>query len=650
MAILDGILGSLENNRAWAEQELDGGGGLGLFNTQWSETPVLDGLAPAAEATWNVESKCSCSTLRAKSDDVDAQRAGRGGATLVVDHFVDTLRFTIRSGGWQVRLGSEGDHPVVTKSPANPLLQEDKPWEAAWWNTELSTIYDPVESRWHMYWNSHFECGPVVHDAPPDKPPPPAGMCPHDSYSARFPGIKPSNSKCGVGGGPTCASGVEYASSGDGIRWEKPTLGLVAFNGSKTNNILVSATGGDPDLGFYFDLHEKNLSRRFKAFGTGLSDDPRDSHGWARVDVAWSADALHWPASGSRRIVHESEIGQNDGTADNVVYDTDLQLYIGYVRLDNMTNCGCTTRGGVCCCAQDGERGSCNRRRTGRTTSRDFVTWTKAVEVFRGQLGFEIYTLEPWRLDSWRPGRYLAMGAFYCHNETSAVAPLPNCTLGSVYNELLATNDHGEHWSRLAPGRQWIPHGPPGSPDSSIIYAGRPLLNPANRSETRIYYDGGRGPHSGPHREDTINLATCLTDAYAGLATVPAGSDRASNGTALLHPPRWTVSAAVHPAAESVHVLAQLGAGSRLLAERFRPPSSGLGGSDGRGDADRQLRLQASSAEAMRAPRWITLSLGALDLPRQQEASAAGMHELWVEVQGQGTLFALQQGGRPPGA
>ena len=66
----------------------------------------------------------------------------------------------------------------------------------------------------------------------------------------------------------------------------------------------------------HLDLHEKNLSRRFKAFGTGLSDDPRDSHGWARVDVAWSADALHWPASGSRRIVHESEIGQNDGTAD----------------------------------------------------------------------------------------------------------------------------------------------------------------------------------------------------------------------------------------------------------------------------------------------------------------------------------------------
>eukprot|EP01052_Picozoa_sp_SAG31_P081150 SAG31_NODE_41026_length_278_cov_0.575419_1_plen_92_part_11 len=60
---------------------------------------------------------------------------GRGG--LLTDHFVDPLRFAIRSAGlWRVQLGSEGEHPVVVKSAANPLLQEDKPWEAAWWNTE----------------------------------------------------------------------------------------------------------------------------------------------------------------------------------------------------------------------------------------------------------------------------------------------------------------------------------------------------------------------------------------------------------------------------------------------------------------------------------------------------------------------------------
>lgn len=58
---MGGTGGSPENNQAWANQELDGGGGLGLFNTQWSPDPVLDGLAPAAEATWNAKGVVKCS-------------------------------------------------------------------------------------------------------------------------------------------------------------------------------------------------------------------------------------------------------------------------------------------------------------------------------------------------------------------------------------------------------------------------------------------------------------------------------------------------------------------------------------------------------------------------------------------------------------
>ena len=50
---IGGTGSSLANNQAWVTAELDGGGGLGLFNTQWSEQPVLDGLAPAAESAWN---------------------------------------------------------------------------------------------------------------------------------------------------------------------------------------------------------------------------------------------------------------------------------------------------------------------------------------------------------------------------------------------------------------------------------------------------------------------------------------------------------------------------------------------------------------------------------------------------------------------
>eukprot|EP01047_Picozoa_sp_COSAG01_P006906 COSAG01_NODE_254_length_20214_cov_25.086254_25_plen_76_part_00 len=51
---------SVENNHAWVAQELSGGGGLGLMNTQWNESPVLSRLAPAAKATWNMAGVVNC--------------------------------------------------------------------------------------------------------------------------------------------------------------------------------------------------------------------------------------------------------------------------------------------------------------------------------------------------------------------------------------------------------------------------------------------------------------------------------------------------------------------------------------------------------------------------------------------------------------
>ena len=136
-------------------------------------------------------------------------------------------------------------------------------------------------------------------------------------------------------------------------------------------------------------------------------------------------------------------------------WDDHLKLWIGYVRLDSGTQ---------------------NRRRTGRTTSKDFLTWTKAEQVFEGQHGCKIVsfsicvlsvsltqkyhyfrrdlcaaasssphpptlskcesderallladTLEPWREPSWRPGLYLAMGSFYATPTPTGVSAATVC-------------------------------------------------------------------------------------------------------------------------------------------------------------------------------------------------------------------------------
>ena len=51
--------------------------------------------------------------------------------------------------------------------------------------------------------------------------------------------------------------GLCYACSVDGIHWEKPELGLVAFDGSKQNNILMRRVNG---AGVFKDERETDPS------------------------------------------------------------------------------------------------------------------------------------------------------------------------------------------------------------------------------------------------------------------------------------------------------------------------------------------------------------------------------------------------------
>ena len=96
---------------------------------------------------------------------------------------------------------------------------------------------------------------------------------------------------------------VCYATSSDGVRWEKPGLGLVPYEGSKSNNITYF-----PDTGLAFvyngmrrggthtptlikDEEEPDPARRFKMFY--YSHLPRPGV----IRVAFSPDGLHWSAS-----------------------------------------------------------------------------------------------------------------------------------------------------------------------------------------------------------------------------------------------------------------------------------------------------------------------------------------------------------------
>jgi hypothetical protein len=107
-----------------------------------------------------------------------------------------------------------------------------------------------------------------------------------------------------------------YAESDDGVKWTKPELGLVDFNGSKQNNICLiesevySLSRVDDFLSVMHDPDEPDPARRYKcAFIAhvpfeevrgGRSALGPDEKRWCSFVCATSADGLRWKVVGDR--------------------------------------------------------------------------------------------------------------------------------------------------------------------------------------------------------------------------------------------------------------------------------------------------------------------------------------------------------------
>lgn len=108
--------------------------------------------------------------------------------------------------------------------PQNPLLDADKPWEftcVTLWGTVLYDEQDGIFKMWYQTW----------------------GNIP----------------------APTKSSYVCYATSKDGLKWEKPDLGLIEFNGEPHNNIVMQPQTPWLDSPTVIkDLKDPDVSRRYK--------------------------------------------------------------------------------------------------------------------------------------------------------------------------------------------------------------------------------------------------------------------------------------------------------------------------------------------------------------------------------------------------
>ena len=315
----------------------------------------------------------------------------------------------------------------VKKHPANPLFREDKPWEPRFDNLYANVLYDEHD-KLYKCWYSPF----IV-----DK----AASATARADRARVP-YRPRGREMGV-----C-----YAVSKDGLAWKKPALGLVEFQGSKANNIVVRGPHG---AGVFRDDREPDPQRRYKMFYQGMA-------------VRFSPDGLHWSDPVSCR-----EIEARGDTHNNAFWAPELNKYVGITRL------------------------FFGQRIVGRTESPDFIHWRKAAEVLRGDPQNQTYAMPVFRYAD----VYLGLVMILCRKDDR------------VHCELTWSPDT-VRWERIEPGKPLIPTSETrGAYDWGCVYAAAvPILR---EGEIRLYYGGSNGPHGG-WRDGFFCLATLRPDGFAG--------------------------------------------------------------------------------------------------------------------------------------
>lgn len=397
-------------------------------------------------------------------------------------------RIVVSTSGTKIEL------EAVQKHPANPLFVEEyfaeppKRWEARLDNVYPSVIFDAEEQLFKGWYKSF-----IVDEASGS-----AGLA--DRLKRPYFGGKREE-------------GLLYATSCDGIHWEKPRLGIIDFAGSRQNNIVMRrATHGLHAGGVFKDETDPDPARRYKF----IHRNPR----LGRMASCFSADGLQW--SQPHAWPQHDAVGD---THNNVVWSPNLGRYV------------CITRG------WSGEefRGV---RTVLRSESRDFLHWTQPVEILRGADAHDqIYSMPIARYQD----LYIGLPAVFHKGDE-------NSTDWDCVDTELAVSSDTLDWKRICPGEPLIPRGlgayPNGEYDCGCIYAAAPFVH---GGEIYIYYGGSNGRHN-DWREGSFNLATLALDRLAGYVS------RQASQTGLIQ------TAPLQMAGKSLWLNAQVSEGGSLRA------------------------------------------------------------------------------------
>jgi len=318
---------------------------------------------------------------------------------------------------------------TVEKHKDNPLFAEDRPWETRIDNLYGNVIYDE-QSKLYKCWYSPF------------------------LFARQATGMTLEQRERKYVLGDDREMGVCYATSKDGLKWDKPVLGLEEYGGSKENNLVLRDRHG---TGVFKDLRDPDPERRYKMLFRGL-------------DVSFSSDGIHWKSP-----IKCQGVEVHGDTHNNAFWAPTLETYVGITRIW-------------------GDKG----RQVVRIASKDFVTWTKAEVVLEGlDSDHQTYAMPVF----FHAGVYLGLVAI--HEQSS----------DRVWTELAWSIDT-KKWDRIDPGTPLIPLSEKKlAYDFGCVFA---CAYPIFLKDTiRLYYGGSDWLHTS-WRNGSLCLATLRPDGFAG--------------------------------------------------------------------------------------------------------------------------------------
>jgi len=293
-----------------------------------------------------------------------------------------------------------------------------------------------------------------------------------------------------------------YATSRDGLVWDKPSLGIHAFGGSTANNIVVVGDVYWALTNVLKDLRDPDPSRRYKCLSWDRPGGPDAPHG---IAVAFSPDGIHW------RMHPGNPVVTGVGDSHNVLADARSGKFFGYFRP------GGRTSGGI--------------RTIAFSTSDDFVRWTEPELILRPDtqdpVADEFYQMPVVAY----AGRYVGFLWVY-HNSprwAGAANPPRLANLRGLQQRMdtqLTYSHDGRRFLRVADRATWLPTGPPGAWDEGMVTASTLL---ERGDELWLYYSGIGALHTyeslqtlrqvvgGKRRMAAVGLAKLRRDGFVSL-------------------------------------------------------------------------------------------------------------------------------------